>query len=86
MPKNIVVCCDGTNEQFDAQNTNVVRLFSLLVHDEDQVAFYDPGLGSLNPPGVFAAVSRALPRGMALAFGYGLAERIGDAYRHLMNS
>jgi len=30
MPKNIVICCDGTHNQFGSNNTNVVRLVQEL--------------------------------------------------------
>ena len=46
--KNIVICCEGTGNQIKAKdNTNVVRLFSLLelTDPERQVAYYDPGVG-----------------------------------------
>ena len=33
MGRNIVVCCDGTANQFDQNNTNVVKLYSALVDD-----------------------------------------------------
>ena len=31
MPKNLVICCDGTNNQFGRENTNVVRVIQALV-------------------------------------------------------
>ena len=33
MGRNIVVCCDGTANQFSQDNTNVVKLYSALVDD-----------------------------------------------------
>ena len=45
MSKNIVVCCDGTGNEYGANNTNVVKLYEAIVRDPDQVAFYDPGAG-----------------------------------------
>lgn len=30
MPKNIVVCCDGTGNEFGRNNTNVVDLFNVI--------------------------------------------------------
>lgn len=85
MAKNIVVCCDGTNGQFRAHNTNVVRLFRLLAHGPEQAAFYDPGLGTMSPPGALTQLEQMVTRALGLGFGYGLADRIGDAYRHLMD-
>lgn len=33
MPKNIVICCDGTGNEFDEQNSNVIKLYKMLIHD-----------------------------------------------------
>jgi uncharacterized protein (DUF2235 family) len=48
MPKNIVICADGTGNSFGAQVSNVSRLVQLidLSHPELQVAFYDQGIGT----------------------------------------
>jgi uncharacterized protein (DUF2235 family) len=27
MPKNIVICCDGTSNEFSAENSKVVKLY-----------------------------------------------------------
>lgn len=40
MPKNIVVCCDGTANEFAQNRTSVIKLYSALVHDTpDQITF-----------------------------------------------
>jgi uncharacterized protein (DUF2235 family) len=45
MPKNIVICFDGTNNQFGPENTNVVRLIQVLDRDPTrQRLYYDPGV------------------------------------------
>ena len=37
--KNIVVCCDGTGNEYGHNNTNVVETFVLAEKDEGQVAY-----------------------------------------------
>ena len=44
--KNIVICCDGTGNEFGRNNTNVVLTYMLAQKDEQQVAYYDPGVGT----------------------------------------
>ena len=44
--RNILVCCDGTGNKYGENNTNVVILHSLANEDEEQLAFYDPGVGT----------------------------------------
>ena len=87
MPKNIVVCCDGTGNEFrqSRRNTNVVKLFEVLVKDPArQIAYYDPGVGTLSVPGFVTFMGRWLSIGMGLAFGYGITRNIEDAYAYLM--
>lgn len=45
MPRNIVLCSDGTNNTFDTQ-TNVGRFVEYLQADESQIVIYDSGVGT----------------------------------------
>src|SRR5438132_506502 len=86
MPKNIVVCCDGTANEFARDRTNVVKLFYTLIHDPSrQTAFYHPGLGTMEAAGALTTLSRKLTKLAGLAIGYGLETDIRDAYVFLMN-
>ena len=53
MSKKIVVCCDGTSNEYGAYNTNVVGIFDAIVRDDEQIGFYDPGVGTFDPLGRF---------------------------------
>lgn len=83
--KNIVVCLDGTNNRFGPQSSNVVSVFSLLSGD-DQIGYYDPGVGTLRRHTVFRAPQRSLANLAGLAFGYGLIRNVEEAYRFLMKT
>jgi uncharacterized protein (DUF2235 family) len=86
MPKNVVVCCDGTANEFARHRTNVVKLFFTLVKDpKEQVAFYHPGIGTMEPEGANSPVRRRVVILLERAFGYGLEYDIRDAYVFLMN-
>ena len=80
--KNVVVCCDGTGNEYGDHNTNVVKLYEAVVRDANQTAFYDPGVGT------FSVLGRGIGRPVGIllgkAFGYGLQQNIEDAYRYLM--
>jgi uncharacterized protein (DUF2235 family) len=87
MSKNIVICCDGTANEFAKHNTNVVKLFGTLVHDEDrQVAYYHPGIGTMEPAGALTSIARKITKLLGMAIGYGLANDIRDAYVFLMRN
>ena len=61
MSRNLIVCFDGTNNQFGAHDTNVVRLVQALERfGERQLVYYDPGVGTLPEPGLLA--QRCQPR------------------------
>jgi uncharacterized protein (DUF2235 family) len=52
MTRNLVICCDGTNNQFGPENTSVIRLIQSLERDSTkQLLYYDPGVGTLPEPG-----------------------------------
>jgi uncharacterized protein (DUF2235 family) len=84
MAKNIVVCCDGTGNEFGDSNSNVVKLFSVLESSPQQVAYYHPGLGTMGAKYALTKVTQTVTRWIGLAFGYGLTNNIEDAYSFLM--
>jgi uncharacterized protein (DUF2235 family) len=86
MAKNIVICCDGTGNEFGDHNSNVVKLYSALIIDgKRQVGYYHPGVGTMGAPSAHNKISEMWSVVMGLAFGAGLLANVGDAYRYLMN-
>lgn len=84
MPKNIVICCDGTNNEISGNQTNVLRLFRMLVRDDSQAAFYDPGVGTHADPTAHRSLRRRLYQKLDAAVGLGVRDNVLDAYRYLM--
>jgi uncharacterized protein (DUF2235 family) len=86
MPKNIVVCCDGTANEFARDRTNVVKLYYTLVQDPArQCVYYHPGLGTMEPAGALTNFTRKVTKLFGKMIGYGLENDIRDAYAYLMN-
>ena len=86
MPRNIVICCDGTNNEFGPENTNVVRLVQVLDRDPaKQHLYYDPGVGTLPEPGAWMRYQKKLSEWCGLAFGAGLTWKVQEAYSFLMD-
>jgi uncharacterized protein (DUF2235 family) len=86
MPRNLIICCDGTSNQFGLENTNVVRLVQVLERDPSrQHVYYDPGVGTLPEPGVWTWLGQKISELWGLAFGAGLAWKVGEAYSFLMD-
>lgn len=87
MPRNIVICCDGTANEFAEDKTNVVKLYYVLNQNQaEQVTFYHPGLGTMEPAGALTTFTRQATRLLGKALGYGLSNDIRDAYVFLMEN
>ncbi len=91
MGKNVIVCCDGTSQQFEENKANPLRFHYCLDNGGGQVAFYDPGVGTFDPNdtdttgGWIGEVTSAVSKKIAgAALGYGIVRNIADAYRYLM--
>jgi uncharacterized protein (DUF2235 family) len=83
MAKNIVLCCDGTGNEFGDQNSNVIKLYKML-STEAQIAYYHPGVGTMGARNAFTRIGKWWTRVLGLAFGYGISDNVADAYQFLM--
>jgi hypothetical protein len=92
--RNLVICCDGTNNEFGPENTNVVRLVQVLKrypnHDDPapvhQLVYYDPGVGTLPEPAALTRLGKRLSTWFELAFATDLERKVGAAYTYLMEN
>ncbi|HEY3996662.1 MAG TPA: DUF2235 domain-containing protein [Mycobacterium sp.] len=87
MGKRIVICFDGTANQIGAGNlTNVAKLFEMVNKDDpaSQLAYYDPGVGTLAPASAHSSLIRRLDLLFEQAFGSGLKGNVAQAYRYVM--
>lgn len=84
MPKNIVICCDGTNNQFDGYHTNVIRTFKVARRSPTQLTYYDPGVGTMPEPWKKTKIGKRLSMLSGLMFGDGFFDNISDAYKFLI--
>lgn len=82
--RTLVMCLDGTGDQFDADNSNVVHFVSCLRKHTlgKQVTYYQSGIGTYDKGGLRSGI-RA---GLDMAVGSGLGIHIKDAYRFLMQN
>lgn len=83
MPKNIVVCCDGTDNEVATDSTNVLRLFRMLERDQRQVAYYDGGVGTLVDPAAISGLRKYFSRRLDAAIGLRVRDNVIAAYRFL---
>ncbi len=86
MAKNIVICFDGTGNEFGPTNSNVVKLFQVIRREPGvQVGYYDPGVGTIAAPEAISRFMKWLTWKLGLAFGFGLKRNISEAYAYLMD-
>jgi len=85
MSKNVIICLDGTGNQFNEDNSNVVKLFRVIERSAGQIAYYDPGVGTLADPDYRMPLAKKINKGFGLAFGSGLTENVEQAYSYLMD-
>ncbi|QRV86492.1 choline transport protein [Ceratobasidium sp. AG-Ba] len=84
--RTLVLCFDGTTNVYDDHNTNIVKLFTLLEKDnrDKQMVYYQPGVGTYAPPGIFMpasiAIAKVLDQGIALY----LDKHVMGGYEFLM--
>lgn len=83
-PKNIVICCDGTGNEYGTNKTNVVRVAEIAKVDASQAVYYDHGVGTGGwSYDVFGGRLKGVYEN---ATGQGLQKNIEDAYRFLMQT
>ncbi|KAG5649691.1 hypothetical protein H0H81_002474, partial [Sphagnurus paluster] len=66
--RTLILCFDGTGDQFDDDNSNIVQLVSLLKKNDrsKQMVYYQAGIGTYTSPKVVtpfaSSISKASPR------------------------
>lgn len=86
-PKKIIICLDGTNDQIGAaEPTNVGKTFTMLslLDPAVQIAYYDPGVGTLPSSTARGKLARRISQLGQAAFGFGIRANLTQAYTWLM--
>lgn len=87
MGRNIVICCDGTANEFAATHTNVVKFYTALVHgSEQQLTLYYPGVGTRDPPHALTTWGADFSKFLGQAIGYGVLPDIIKVYTFVMQT
>jgi uncharacterized protein (DUF2235 family) len=83
VPKNIVICCDGTGNQIDNTISNVLKLYRILEKGDRQRVYYNPGIGTIGQKNAWQRFKQEVRGVFGLATGYGLDDDVLGAYRFL---
>ena len=93
MPKNILIFADGTGQvggiRPDQRLSNIYKLYRAMrpgpsspIKPNEQVCYYDPGLGAGEIPGITLRKVRTV---LAAAFGTGIDENVVDCYEKIIS-
>lgn len=87
-PRVLILCFDGTANQYDDYNTNVVKFYSLLENDRtsDQLIYYQPGIGTYVNKGVVSPIFDYAAKIIDEAIAWYLDAHVCDGYRFLMDN
>lgn len=83
MAKNIVICCDGTGNEVEANLSNVLKLFRIARRSADQRVYYNAGIGTVGTRDPWSRFRTKAKEVFGLATGYGLDSDILGAYQFL---
>ncbi|CAE6468784.1 unnamed protein product [Rhizoctonia solani] len=83
--RSLVLCFDGTGDQYDQDNSNIVRFVQLLKKDDKtkQMVYYQTGIGTVGQQGQFGTkISQTLDTMIAS----GLGNHVRGGYEFLMQN
>ncbi|CUH53752.1 DUF2235 domain-containing protein [Shimia marina] len=83
MARKLIICLDGTGNEVEKNESNILRIYKCLKHDNQQLVYYEPGVGTLSTRpfarGYFSKIKLLL----GLAAGLGLHQNVLHAYAFL---
>lgn len=82
-PRNLVVCCDGTSNEIGRLLSNVLKLYRVTEKSDRQIAFYQPGIGTIAMPDSWGRWRQWLRSVFEMGTGYGLDRDVLNAYQFL---
>jgi uncharacterized protein (DUF2235 family) len=86
MPKNIVILCDGTSNEITESRTNILRLYGCMRKNDDQLVYYDPGVGTFGGANDWLSWTRKAKEVWGLLTGWGLDQNVKETYRFLVEN
>ncbi|KAJ7157325.1 hypothetical protein C8R46DRAFT_1225920 [Mycena filopes] len=80
--RTLVLCFDGTGDQFDDDNSNVVNFFSMLKKDDksQQLVYYQAGIGTYSVPEIARPWLAKFHRALDAMLGSHLNAHVMDQY------
>ena len=86
MPKDIVLLLDGTSNEISTNRSNILRLYGTLQKNENQLVYYDPGVGTFGAENAWSQMIRKGNEIWGMATGWGFDRNVKEAYRFLVRN
>ncbi|THG96581.1 hypothetical protein EW026_g5276 [Hermanssonia centrifuga] len=86
--RTLVLCFDGTGDQFDDDNSNIVELLAMLRKDDNsrQLVYYQAGLGTYTDPLLKMPIASKVSMALDQMLAWNLASHVKDGYDFLMQN
>ncbi|KAI0778877.1 hypothetical protein BD413DRAFT_465419 [Trametes elegans] len=86
--RTLVLCFDGTGDQFNTDNSNVIALFSMLKKDDrnEQMVYYQSGIGTYVAPQVASPLRAKVDRLLDEMVAWNLSSHVQSGYEFLMQN
>ncbi|KAG6856117.1 hypothetical protein H0H87_007331 [Tephrocybe sp. NHM501043] len=86
--RTLVLCFDGTGDQFDEDNSNIVNFFSMLKKDDskEQLVYYQAGIGTYTIPQIAKPTMAKVHKVMDAMVGLHLNAHVMSGYEFLMQN
>ncbi|KAH8119720.1 hypothetical protein DFH11DRAFT_1500290 [Phellopilus nigrolimitatus] len=86
--RTLVLCFDGTGDQFDNDNSNVVQFCSLLKKGDNkqQMVYYQAGIGTYTIPQIATPIASKVRKTLDMMLGSSLHHHVMGGYEFLMEN
>jgi len=86
--RTLVLCFDGTGKQFDASNSNIVQLFSLLKKDDSakQKVYYQAGIGTYTTSQIATPIMSKVSKVIDQMIAWNLDVHVMSGYEFLVEN
>lgn len=81
--RKLIVCFDGTGNEIEQNESNILRLYKCLAHSDQQLIYYVPGVGTTDRARIAGHWLEEFRRLQGLVFGQGLEANVLAAFEFL---
>ena len=81
--RKLIVCFDGTGNEIEQNESNILRLYKCLTHSDDQLVYYVPGVGTTDRARIAKGRLDEFRILRGLVFGKGLEDNVLAAFDFL---